>query len=51
MDEEEVSSDLQSILTFGAKALFEESEVSDINCESSMFLGTCDVQLMNPFRY
>lgn len=38
MDEEEISSDLQSILTFGAKALFDESENNDITCEYSQML-------------
>lgn len=33
-DDDDVGDDVQSILTFGAKALFEDSDSRDITCES-----------------
>jgi hypothetical protein len=32
MDDEDATDDVQSILTFGAKAVFEDTETNDINC-------------------
>jgi hypothetical protein len=32
MDDDGVADDVQSILTFGAKAVFEGTETNDINC-------------------
>ena len=32
MDDDGVADDVQSILTYGAKAVFEGTETNDINC-------------------
>ena len=38
MDEDSVSDDVQSILTFGAKAIFDNDENNDIHCERTIII-------------